>query len=131
MNRHIQRSGSTLPLLWLTLILLAASSSYDTLSRKSLSTGARGPLEPDAFAINPNSAEWPSLARLPGLGPAKAQAIVDFRESQRQNIPGFLFMQANDLEAVRGIGPATVENIRPYLKFAPDTIGSVSRDAPD
>ena len=61
--------------------------------------------------INPNADTAVSIARLPSLGAAKAKAIIEYRQS------GAVFNDAADLDNVKGIGPKTVENIRPYLKF--------------
>lgn len=72
--------------------------------------------------LNPNQAHWWELAQLPRLGPATSRAIVTYRESQQddthQGEP--TFQQAEDLESVRGIGPRTVERIKPHLHFDPD-----------
>ena len=61
--------------------------------------------------INPNTDTAVSMARLPSLGIAKAKAILEHRKN------GTIFNNADDLDNVKGIGPKTVENIRPYLKF--------------
>jgi competence protein ComEA len=53
-----------------------------------------------------NAAGATELDRLPGIGPATAQAIVEHRE---QHGP---FAAVDDLEAVRGIGPAKLEALR-------------------
>lgn len=67
--------------------------------------------------VNPNDASMASLARLPGIGPTRAHAIVDFRIrlQQQGNLPAFRC--AEDLAQVKGIGPATVDAIRPWLQF--------------
>lgn len=56
--------------------------------------------------INVNTAGAVELESLPGIGPAKAQAIVDQR---RRNGP---FRTIDDLLDVPGIGPGTLERIR-------------------
>jgi competence ComEA-like helix-hairpin-helix protein len=61
--------------------------------------------------INPNIDTAVSIARLPSLGNAKAKAVIEYRQS------GAVFNDAADLDNVKGIGPKTVENVRPYLKF--------------
>ena len=65
--------------------------------------------------INPNYAPSASLMRLPGIGPARAQAIIDFRNARMT--PGAAFAKPSDLEEIRGIGPATVAAIEPWLSF--------------
>lgn len=63
--------------------------------------------------INPNTASSGSLQRLPGIGPARAAAIV----AHRQEHGPVAFQDPADLSAIRGIGPATVRNVAPHLKF--------------
>jgi competence protein ComEA len=67
-----------------------------------------------AFQVDINQAEWPELVQLPGVGKALAQRIVDSRRNQGP------FADHQDLRRVRGIGPKTLENIRPYLRPMPD-----------
>lgn len=60
-----------------------------------------------AFAqVNINTATKEQLDGLKGIGPVKAQAIIDYRT---KNGP---FKSVDDLEKVPGIGPATLKDIR-------------------
>ncbi|MEN6576660.1 MAG: helix-hairpin-helix domain-containing protein [Phycisphaerales bacterium] len=73
-----------------------------------------------AERVNPNEASVASLARLPGIGATRARAIIAFRD--RLEAPATqkaVFRCAEDLIAVRGIGPATIEGVRPWLRFDP------------
>lgn len=63
-----------------------------------------------AARINPNTDPWWKLAALPGIGRGKADRIVEFRKQHVLRRPG-------DLAQVRGIGPATVARIAPFLYF--------------
>jgi len=63
--------------------------------------------------INPNTASSGSLQRLPGIGPARAAAIVAYRQDHGP----VAFQEPADLSAIRGIGPATVRNVSPHLTF--------------
>jgi competence protein ComEA len=61
------------------------------------------------FQVDVNQAEWPELIQLPGIGPTLAQRLVDDREQNGA------FHDIEDLSRVGGIGPRTLERIRPYL----------------
>jgi DNA uptake protein ComE-like DNA-binding protein len=59
-----------------------------------------------------------SLARLPGIGLTRARAIITLRnrlQNEEGRIPAF--RNADDLAQVKGIGPATVDGMRPWLRF--------------
>ncbi len=58
--------------------------------------------------ININTASETDLEALPGVGPVTAAAIIDYRT---QNGP---FSAVDDLIDVSGIGPSTLEQIRPF-----------------
>ncbi|MBL1378113.1 ComEA family DNA-binding protein [Zobellella iuensis] len=60
-------------------------------------------------SIDINTATQDQLALLTGIGPAKAAAIVEYRQN---NGP---FASIDDLAKVSGIGPATVEKNRHLL----------------
>ena len=62
-----------------------------------------------------NSADWPELLQLPGIGETLAHRIVESRQSRGP------FADNDDLRRVRGIGPKTLEQIRPYLRPMPDS----------
>ena len=59
--------------------------------------------------VNINFATLTELDSLPGIGPVKAQAIIDHRQA---NGP---FIRAEDLMNVKGIGPKTLENLRALI----------------
>ncbi len=68
--------------------------------------------------INPNDASIASMVRLPGIGIARAEAIVVYREDLiKEDGGGRVFRSSDDLQKVRGIGPKTVQNISKWLKF--------------
>lgn len=68
--------------------------------------------------INPNDAPISSLVRLPGIGAAKAAAIVAYRDDYRPaQVEGRAFSDCDDLQNVKGIGPKTAENVCEWLKF--------------
>ena len=60
-----------------------------------------------ATPVNINTADTQAIAEaLPGIGPAKAQAIIDYRTKHGP------FKAKEDLTNVPGIGPATLEKIK-------------------
>jgi len=65
----------------------------------------------DSGLIDPNTADLDALMRLPGIGPALAGRILDDRAA---NGP---YRGAADLLRVKGIGPATLDRIRPRLNL--------------
>jgi competence ComEA-like helix-hairpin-helix protein len=64
----------------------------------------------DGKPLDPNQASAAELRLLPGIGPALSQRIVADR---RLHGP---FGRIDDLTRVRGIGPKTVERLRPLLR---------------
>ncbi len=59
--------------------------------------------------IDLNRADAYDLDRLPGIGPAKAEAILSYRAEHGP------FQTVDDLLNVSGIGEITLENLRPYV----------------
>lgn len=75
-----------------------------------------------ASRIDPNAADWQTLSSIPTLGPKRAKDIVAFRERARASDRSkVVFHSSVDLMQVRGIGLATLENVRPYLIFPSDS----------
>jgi hypothetical protein len=71
-----------------------------------------------ATHLDPNIATWQELAAIPTLGEARAHSIVTYREKWQHDHPGMpAFAGTQDLRNIRGIGPATVSNMTPYLYF--------------
>jgi len=60
--------------------------------------------------LNPNTASEAQLQTLPGVGPALSQRIIEARTEQP-------FRNVDDLDRVKGIGPAKLEKLRPHLIF--------------
>ncbi len=61
------------------------------------------------FQVDINTADWPELIQLPGIGDTLAQRIIDTRQTAGP------FAEPDDLRNVKGIGPKIMERIRPYL----------------
>lgn len=70
------------------------------------------PLAAWAGPVNVNTADATTLAReLDGIGPVKAQAIVEYRQ---KNGP---FRSAEDLLKVQGIGQRVLDQNRPNIRM--------------
>jgi DNA uptake protein ComE-like DNA-binding protein len=71
-----------------------------------------------AVRIDPNTADAAALSALPGMGPSRAHAIVDYRAAYAARHPGHpAFTSPRDLLPVKGVGTATAANLAPYLSF--------------
>lgn len=73
----------------------------------------RAPPRTARFLVDVNKADWPELAQLPGIGETLAQRIVAARDERGP------FLDHAELRRVRGIGPKTLEKIRPFLRPIP------------
>ncbi len=62
-----------------------------------------------SFPININTADQTTLQALTGIGPAFAERIVEYRSEQGR------FSDIEELINVSGIGPVTMERLRPYI----------------
>jgi competence protein ComEA len=63
-----------------------------------------------ASPVNVNTATIEELTALPGIGEKRAQAIVEARKQKGG------FKSVDELTEVKGIGPANLEKLRPYLR---------------
>ena len=68
---------------------------------------------PHAFRWTSIASAWAEFATLPGVGRKLAERIVQSREQQGP------FADLDDLRRVRGVGPHTLETMRPYLRPMP------------
>jgi len=59
--------------------------------------------------LNINTATFEQLLSLPNIGQKKAQDILTYRERNGR------FETLIDLDAVRGIGPKTIQQLEPYI----------------
>ena len=66
------------------------------------------------FEIDINSAAWPEIVQLPGIGETTARQIVDVREADGR------FASLADLERrVHGVGPRMIAEITPFIAPIP------------
>lgn len=113
MSERIQRLPSRSACIALALVLGAINLIAFTQPRPPIT-----PLSPDAAPVHLldiNTADGGALQLLPGIGPKRAQAIIDERVA---NGP---FDSTKDLQRVHGIGPRTAERIAPYIRFSLQT----------
>jgi endonuclease YncB( thermonuclease family) len=68
---------------------------------------AQGRAPPDGLELDPNTAARDELMRLPGIGEEMANRVIEHRP----------YAAAADLLGVPGIGPVTLERLRPFLRF--------------
>jgi comEA protein len=74
---------------------------------------AQTEVPPTPARLDINTASDYELAMLPGIGPVTAAAIVEHRRTHGP------FRSLEDLRQVKGIGPKTIEAIRPQAMCAP------------
>lgn len=91
--------------------LAAAAISLAAISL--LSAGSEPPDVPPAAGpfIDPATAPFTEFRLLPGVGPRLAERIDAYREEHGP------LRRPEDLLGVRGIGPATLRAIEPWLRF--------------
>ena len=74
----------------------------------------RGPEFHASFRVNVNESIWVDWMQLEGIGPSLAQRIVADRSLNGA------FSSIEDVARVPGIGPATLDRIRPWLTMGHD-----------
>lgn len=72
---------------------------------------APAPVASAATGIGINSATQAQLELLPGVGPALAQRIIADRERNGR------YTSIEQLDRVKGIGPKTIEKLRPHIRI--------------
>jgi competence protein ComEA len=109
------RRGAMLVSLNLAAPLVDGSQIYVPKRGEEASVPAPGAAAPGAAPggtttlINVNTATATELEALPGIGPVLSGSIVDYRT---QNGP---FTSVDQLDEVSGIGPVTLEKLRPLV----------------
>ena len=93
----------------LALVFLAGYWANHALRGERLIDIDEAPRRSIRFVVNINQADWPELAQLPEIGQTLARRIV---ESRRMEGP---FQDLDELRRVPGIGPRTLERMKPHL----------------
>lgn len=108
--------------------LAAFASEADSGKQELSAATASSTGEPSgsgALHININRAGASELEKLPRIGPKTAERILAFRDAYGA------FRSTDDLQQVKGIGPKTLELLRPhvYAGAPPPSVDSSSGDA--
>lgn len=121
MGKNNKKQFAASKMLWITTLLLTIYCGHKyyvntwRIDRKAVNENENLKVIEDR--INPNNASWASLARLPGIGETLAKAIVEYRQLNEPEKKQKCFNRCEDLDNVKGIGPAKCAQMRPYLFF--------------
>jgi competence protein ComEA len=99
----------------LTALLLLTTSAA-SMAAPSKQTATQKPTSPTtvvAAPINVNTATSAELEKLPGVGPAMALRIVEYRQKNNG------FKKIEDLMQVKGIGEKTFLKLKPLVTITP------------
>jgi competence protein ComEA len=94
----------------IAVLLLAGSvviSRFESAESIEIEGGQPHPVR---FSVDINTADWPELAQLPGIGDTLARRIVGSRELAGP------FRSHDDLRRVTGIGAKKLARIEPFLR---------------
>ena len=93
----------------IALLVGAALLSNPTLANVEVNSEAAGSMQ-TISKINLNTATIEQLTNLPGIGPKKAEAIIEYRNQYGE------FLIVEDIQNVKGIGQKAFERLQPLLK---------------
>lgn len=99
------RALNRIAVLLITLSLFAVANAAPQNSTRGAGDDARAEAA-SAERVNINTAGAEELASLPGIGPALAKRIIEYRT---QHGP---FKRVDDLVAVKGLGPKMLDKIK-------------------
>lgn len=105
--RHVQEQ-QTPPLATDSLVVQSTADSASVSASEP--EPAPSPSPSAENPINVNTASTDALQALPGIGTALSKRIETYRSSQRP------FQHVDDLTRVSGIGPKTLETLRPLVR---------------
>ncbi len=105
----LRDQGSLLALAASLLVLMGCYWLYRGGQRGELIQIDRASPLQARFQVDINRADWPEMIQLPGIGETLARRVIVERT---ENGP---FLDLDELTRVFGIGPRTLERVRPYL----------------
>ncbi|MCP4007151.1 MAG: helix-hairpin-helix domain-containing protein [bacterium] len=117
MSHLIVRTGAliaALAFLWGSAGAFAVETTSDKSAVESTKPRVVG-------VVNVNTATPEQLGLLPGVGPARALAIVEQRKKQDG------FKKLEDLTQIKGIGEKALEKIRPHAALEGKTTARITR----
>lgn len=98
-------------------VALAGYASGRPVQKRGIPAPVPDRVDSLARTVDPNTASVASLRRLPGLGPAKARAIVSYRAAHGPAA----FGTPEDLKKVHGIGPGLLQRMQPFVRISNDS----------
>ncbi|MGH9690839.1 MAG: ComEA family DNA-binding protein [Candidatus Acidiferrales bacterium] len=102
-NAQRRRTQRQAALVFVSVILFLLAAACSSAAQK----------RPPAKPVDLNRATAEQLAQLPGIGPATAKAIVQFRQKSGP------FERVEDLLAIHGVSKNKLEKLRPYVTLSP------------
>ena len=99
---------------WLSLALLVSARVAPQGAQALAGGEAHG-----SGTVNVNTATAEELQLLPGIGAARADALIELRQERGG------FKSLEQLKDVKGIGDASLERLRPYVRFQGKTTARI------
>ncbi len=96
---------------FVALLLLGGSAMVPSLAQAASAQPAAVMAPASSGVVNLNEASPVELERLPGVGPTRAQQIVEHRRTHP-------FHKIDELTKVKGFGRKTFGRLRPYLAIS-------------
>jgi competence protein ComEA len=94
-------------------VIAAAIALGGTVQARPMQAGSADAKAAPAAQVNLNSATASDLEKLPGIGPAMAQRIIEYRQKNGA------FKKPEDLMNVKGIGERSFVRLKPLITIAP------------
>ena len=115
-DRPKQAVTEKLPTKGLRITKLTGSTTIDLREHKKNNQTPRrrkskNPKDLKGLVVNVNTATEEQLKQLPGVGKKTARRIMVYRKTKGR------FKSLDDLDAVKGLGPKTLEKMRLYVRF--------------